>query len=330
MLFRKAAAIGVSSMAISAGACELCAINNATSARAEAAGFVFSLGEQYIYAHTPQLHGEPLPEQPHTFLNDQYLDTSITHLIPGYNFNRDFGLSLNVPIVRKDYTYYRFGDLGNTTGKSEGLGDLALVLRWTPWSVQKMTHSVRFNLFGGVKMPTGDTRHLREDVQQEAYFDQVFGVGHDHAFSAVHLHDLTLGSGSYDGIFGVTAKARWKKLFATAEGQYYLRTHGESDFKFGDTVMVSGGPGMYLFVASAFTFGLQGVMRYENTERSLYGSKPSGQTGMREIYAGPEIFVTAGPHFSAKVGGDIPVDIRNNGLQIVPDWRIHGSLTWSF
>lgn len=311
-------------------ACELCAINNATSARAESTGFVFTLGEQYIYEHTQQLRGQPVATQPHTFLNDQYLDTSVTHLIPGYNFNRDLGVSLNVPLVRKEYSYYRFGDLDNTTGKSEGLGDLALVLRWTPWAVQKMTHSVRFNLFGGVKAPTGDTRRLREDVQQEAFFDQVFGPGHDHTFSAVHSHDLALGSGSYDGIFGATANARWKKLFGTAEAQYYLRTHGELDFKFGDAVMLSGGPGMYVVVGSAFTLGVQGVMRYENTERSLYGSKPSGQTGMREIYAGPEVFVTAGPSFSAKFGGDLPVDIRNNGLQIVPDWRVHASVTWSF
>jgi hypothetical protein len=315
---------------VASRACELCAINNATSARAEATGFVFSLGEQFISSHTPQYRSQPLPQQPHTFINDQYLDTSVTHLIPGFNFNRDLGVSLNVPIVRKEYRYYRFGDLDNRAGKGEGLGDLALVLRWTPWSIQKMTHSARFNLFGGLKMPTGDTRRLREDVQQEAFFDQVFGVGHDHAFSAVHLHDLTLGSGSYDGIFGATANARWKKFFATAEGQYYLRTHGEGDFKFGDTLMLSGGPGVYAFVDSAFTFGMQAALRYENTERSLYGSKPSAQTGMREIYGGPEIFLTAGPHFSAKFGGDIPVDIRNSGLQIVPDWRLHASLTWSF
>ena len=54
------------------------------------------------------------------------------------------------------------------------------------------------------------------------------------------------------------------------------------------------------------------------------------QTGMREIYAGPEVGVTAGQHFSAKVGADLPVGINNNGFQIVPDYRVHGSLTWSF
>lgn len=310
----------------SLSACDLCAINNATVSRSEASGAVFTLGEQYISAETTQLRGQEVVLPDPTFLH-----TSVTHFIPGYNFNRDLGVSLNIPFVRKEFDFYNYFFNERHAGKTQGVGDISLIGRWTPWSMQEMTHSLRFNLFAGVKLPTGDSRYLREDVAEEKQLDAFFGgPNHDHTFNGVHLHDLTLGSGSVDGVFGFTTSARWKRLFATAEAQYYLRTEGESQFTFGNTVMVSGGPGAYVISRSHFTLSLQAVGRFENSERDSYGYKTSGQTGMREIYVGPDIGLTAGQHFSGKVGADIPLDIRNNGLQTIPDFRVHASLTWSF
>jgi hypothetical protein len=311
--------------AASTNACDLCAIYGATTARSEATGPVFTLAEQYMSEHTLQYHSQRIIVD-----NPEFLDTSITHLIPGYNFNRDFGLNLNIPLIHHNFRWYDALTGNYHNGTSQGLGDISLIGRWTPIANQNMTRSFRLNLLGGIKFPTGDTQFLREDVAQNNALTAIYGSGHEHAFSAVHLHDLTLGSGSVDAVFGITANARYKRVFLTAEAQYYLRTEGESDFRFGDTVMLSGGPGAYLVLKKSFTLNLQAVARFENTEHSFYGPEISNQTGMREIYAGPQLTTTIGQHFSAQIGGDLPIDIRNSGFQVVPDYRIHGSLTWSF
>jgi hypothetical protein len=48
------------------------------------------------------------------------------------------------------------------------------------------------------------------------------------------------------------------------------------------------------------------------------------------VYLGPEIRFTALENFSAHVGVDIPVSIDESGEQLVPDYRIHGAVTWQF
>ena len=47
-------------------------------------------------------------------------------------------------------------------------------------------------------------------------------------------------------------------------------------------------------------------------------------------YAGPQINLTVGNHFSFNVAADLPLRVANRGLQTVIDYRIHGGLTWSF
>ena len=48
--------------------------------------------EQFVPYRTRQDNGEnPRPAA-------NYVDSSITHLVPGYNFSAGFGVSLNVPV----------------------------------------------------------------------------------------------------------------------------------------------------------------------------------------------------------------------------------------
>ena len=44
--------------------------------------------------------------------------------------------------------------------------------------------------------------------------------------SGIHGHDLTLGSGSFDGIIGTGIFARWRQGFLTANVQYAIRSKG--------------------------------------------------------------------------------------------------------
>src|ERR1041385_3491782 len=87
-------------LAAPVSACELCAIYSADSARGSlGSGFLFTVAEQYVSAHTLQALGEPFTTVP--FLSRAYVDNSYTHLVPGYNFSSRVGLRLNAPIVHQ-------------------------------------------------------------------------------------------------------------------------------------------------------------------------------------------------------------------------------------
>lgn len=308
----------------SALACDLCAVYSASNARGENnSGFLFSVAQQYIAADDLRLNGQSI-----SVPNPEYLDSSITHLVPGYNFSPNFGVSLNVPYI---YRWYRLYNLtGAEQGTVSGFGDMSLIARWSPLIVSSANFSAQINILGGVKFPTGDAEFVAQSVEQERLFNTVFPPGHDHAISGVHPYELALGSGSYDGIFGTTGSVRWGKFFLNTEVQYYLRTEGESSFEFGDELMVSGGPGYYLFLKEDFSVSLQANAVYDLMGRVTILGQKSNQSGMEVVYLGPNIVATLGSHFSAQAGVDIPLWIDNNGLQSVPSYRIHGGFSWSF
>jgi len=56
----------------------------------------------------------------------------------------------------------------------------------------------------------------------------------------------------------------------------------------------------------------------------------SDHTGMTAWYLGPQLAFTWDRHFAANTGADLPLWITNNGLQNVPDWRLHFGFTWRF
>src|SRR2546426_1826974 len=187
--------------------CELCAIYSASSAQGNSSrGFLFTVAEQYVSAHALQFEGKPVV---YPFYSDAFVDSSYTHLVPGYNFSARFGLSLNAPIIYRQFRrteQLSSGDSVDERGTVAGLGDVALIARLGLFQRNKMKSSINISLLAGIKFPTGDTARLDDEVRS-AKADPLFSLpNHQHGSTGgVHQHDLTLGSGSYDGVFGVTS-----------------------------------------------------------------------------------------------------------------------------
>ncbi|HWN94400.1 MAG TPA: hypothetical protein VNT99_05160 [Methylomirabilota bacterium] len=321
-----------------ARSCELCTIyNSENAARETGGGFVFSLSELFIPWRTEQLNGEEVRSP-----DPDHLDSSITHLVPTYNFGKDFGVSLSVPIIHRDFKRKsvivgpgRLLQVVTEEGTETGLGDAALIGRWTAFRRSEMAWSAVFNILAGVKFPTGDTDPLREEAVQVRRYNALVGPGHVHdalgiPVSGVHARDVSLGSGSFDGVFGATLNFRYTRWFFNSQIQYYLRTEGESTYDYGSELMLSGGPGAYLVLRDNWTLSLQASGAYETAERDkLFGEK-SDHTGITSWYLGPLVNLAVGKHFSANIGVDVPLRITNNGFQNVPDYRIHGGVGWRF
>src|ERR1051325_8239730 len=264
-------------IAYHAAACELCAIYSAGSAQGQSeSGFLFTISEQYIPYRTPQLDGEEVSGS-----NPSYVDSSITHIVPGYNFTSWLGVSVNIPVTdlnfrRTDVRYSLTAPpvLITEKGNEFGLGDTALIGRVTVFEKKTMRYGLFVNLLGGVKFPTGDASRLDSEVVQARLFQSFLppGTPHDplgHSIASVHPHMLAFGSGSYDGVFGLIANGRWKRWFINGQFQYYLRTKGEAAFQYGNELIVSGGPGAYVFLGDSWTLSLQANAIYDTMTRRV-------------------------------------------------------------
>ena len=319
-------------------ACELCAIYSATDARGETtSGWLLSVTEQFIYSSTLEYEGESFSDA--DFLEDSYLYDSVTHIVPSYNVSPWLGISLNIPIVyrqfnRHEIQYVPFGNtfvsrVRNEEGSEFGLGDVALVARWTPFQKNEMNWSARLNFLAGVKFPTGDTERLEDEVEQAERALIALGPQHDHIVLPIHQSELSAGTGSFDGVFGTTANLRYSRWFLNSQVQYYLRTEAE-DYKFGNEFIVSGGPGAYVLLHDNYTLSLQANVFYEDQGRDEVLGRKSNSSGTTITYLGPLVGFTWGSRFNAYAGAEFPVDTYNHGLQLIPDYRVRAGVGWQF
>src|SRR5690242_2314572 len=113
-LLRRTLPLGVILLLLPTAGCDLCAIYNADSARGTAAmGFSLPVSEQFIPYDTLQLNGRKLPP---SFLDRFFLDRSMTHLAPTWNFSERFGVSASLPVIYQRFRRIQLLPTGPVTG----------------------------------------------------------------------------------------------------------------------------------------------------------------------------------------------------------------------
>lgn len=298
-------------------ACDLCAVYAAVEAREAKPGLFAGVAEQFTHFATLRDGGAKVDNE-----LGQFLDSSITQLIVGYQVNERVGVQLNVPVIHRAF---RRSDEGvAVTGSESGIGDVTLAghVRVIEWL--RDNTMVTATVLAGVKLPTGETGRLREETEEEHHHDE------DHVESGVHGHDLTLGSGSWDGIVGASVFARWKRLFASAAVQYAIRSTGDFGYRYADDLTWNGGPGVHLWLTHTGTIGLQLNCTGESKGTDTFAGEDAADTGITAVYLGPEVTFTWRDRLSGDLGVDLPVVQNNTALQIVPDYRIRAAVTCRF
>ena len=296
--------------------CDLCAVYNASAARGETtSGFHLTLAEQFTHSKTLQKDGVEVDDPA-----GQYRNSSITTLIAGYNFNRRFGMSLNIPFIYRSFK--RVEGMETEKGTESGFGDISLLGRYFVLNKSEHKYSYSLSLLGGVEFPTGDSGRLKEEVGEVETPGQPEG--------GVHGNDLALGSGSFDAVAGLAASARWKRFYLSADAQYFIRTQGDFDYRYGNELTVAGGPGFYLLFKEETTLSLQALINYESKARDRIDGEKRNDGIVTAWYLGPGIVFTQGERFSATLNLDLPLDIENRAVQTVPDYRLRAGVSWSF
>jgi hypothetical protein len=303
------------SAALDAAACDVCAIYSAPLAHhVYDAGFHLSVAEQFTHQGTIQVDGKKVPNE-----FDQRLDSSISQVAVGYQFTDRVGVQFSLPVIYRSFR--RLEEDVVRSGKESGIGDAALLGNFVVLRRDKADWSLAWQVLGGVKFPTGDSDRLREELEE--------GVGEEHE-SAVHGHDIALGSGSYDGIVGTEFYARWRRLFFTAGMQYAIRSRGDFDYKYANDLTWSGGPGVHLVFNENWIVGLQASVSGEHKGKDDLGGETADDTALTAVYLGPLATVTWKGRLTAELGAAWPVHLDNSALQIVPDYRVIGALSWRF
>jgi hypothetical protein len=286
-------------------ACDLCSIYAATQAQGGTGVGVFGgVAEQFTYFGTLQEEGKKIPDE------GQYIDSSVSQIFAGYNFDNRIGVELNIPII------YRAYGSDALHGRESGIGDLSLVGTFIPYQELSEKANFTWTVLGGVKFPTGDSSRLNTPDSELPE-----GIGG---------HDLALGSGSYDGIVGTSVFGRWKRLFGSAGVQYAIRSEGDFQHRYANDLTWVGGPGVYLVISHHYTLSLQAIVSGENKGKDTFAGVPDEDSAETLVYVGPQVNFTWGSRLSAQAGVDLPLLRNNSGVQVVPDYRVRAALTWRF
>lgn len=295
--------------------CDLCSIYSATQAQGGSGqGFYGGVAEQYTEFSTLQNAGHEVPNTV-----NQFIDSSVSQIFAGYNFNNRLGLQFNMPIIYRAFQRPRGAVIEN--GTEFGIGDASLIGNFLAYQKLQENFTFSWNVVGGIKFPTGNSSHLSEsDVESENGLPP----------SGIGGHDLALGSGSFDGIIGTGLFLRYKHVFANGGLQYALRTEGSFGHQYADDLTWWGGPGAYVALTHSYTLAVQAVISGETKGKDTVNGVPDGDSAETIVYVGPQINFTWGSQLSAQVGADLPVHIENSGLQVVPSYRVRGAFTWRF
>src|SRR5882757_1899934 len=236
-------------------------------------GWFEAVGEQFTRFGTLQDNGTEVPNP-----TGQYLNSSITQLVSGYQVTSRFALQINVPLIYREFKRPEGFEIQQ--GTVSGLGDMSLLLKTVFFhyaspaersfdvsgknpvaTVHESDFTVSAVLLTGIKFPTGDTSRLKEEFHEV----EVSGA----PASGIHGHDLTLGTGSYDGIFGEQTSLRYKNAFFETNVQFTLRGDGAHQYHFANDLGWNAGPGYYFVRQSRAVVGLQLVVsgEYKDVDR---------------------------------------------------------------
>ncbi len=341
-------------------ACDLCAIYTAAEIQQSRTGFNIGVAEQFSYFAT-------LRDGKYKVRNeDERLTSSITQILGGYNFTETLGVQINLPIISRTFT--RVDGDGLDHGDETGLGDTSIVAMYSPLRWVNGNSVFRATIMAGIKLPTGSAGRLREELahgddhDDEAvpHFPNVPGRGlqglgqvatsntaasgiisspHSDggggAASGLHGHDLALGSGSVDGVFGAQLFANWKRLYGTGSVQYFVRSQGRFNYQYANELLWRLGPGVFLALddvglVRGYTLGLSALLTGETKGLDRLSGVKVVDTGVTNLYLGPALNFTWGESLQATLGGDLPVMQNTSALSLVQDFRIQGALTWRF
>ncbi len=300
--------------------------------------FYTSIAEQFTYFGTLRDGGHEVANP-----TGQYMDSFNTQFVLGTKLLNDrLGLQINVPFIYRSFE--RPEGFTMDRGSVSGIGDVSLLANFQLFKVEsgfqdvpttpskggksvsvmkrgEPNFSSSLNLIAGIKFATGDSSRIKEEFHEI----EVEGAPE----SGIHGHDLALGTGSYDGVFGLQSFTSYKSFFMQADVTFTWRGAGKYSYRFANDITWGGGPGVYLLREGDNNLALQLSITGETKGTDTFQGNAAEDTGVTALYLGPRLLANFG-RWSGDVSVELPVIMNNTALQAVPDYRIRAGLTFHF
>ena len=224
-----------------------------------------------------------------------------------YGLTSDWGVTLTLPWLERRHTTIAEGDTDISSSRSNSLGDVRLVARYTGFS-----EAQDWGLQLGLKLPTGDSHGVNFDAgpQQGEMLDRGLQPG-------TGSTDLLLGAFRF-GAFG--PQLEW---FSQALLQ--LPVAHESAFRPGNALNASAG---LRYRLGAVVPQAQFNARVEKRESGPLADQPN--SGSTLVYFSPGATWNVAERTSVYLFGQVPVYQRVNGLQLEPKWSASAGVHYTF
>lgn len=335
-------AVTAAGLATAAGAyaCDLCSVYTAVALEEAKTGPRVGVATQFSSLKSLQDKGDEVDNPV-----GEMLRSTVTQFIVGYNFNPTWSVQASVPWIERRYRQATME--GSTTGRENGLGDVALTGRWVALdNIGENQTVLRATMRGGIKLPTGNSDRLagghhgmtgggghdEDGHDEDSPGMPMFGSGNammDGHAGGLHDHFLALGTGSVDYLAGADVFASRGRAFASLAVDYTLRTEGDHDYRHADDMTVSGGPGVFFTQgASEHSFAMQLMATMQSKGQDTQAGEKVSGSALTALYLGPRILYSWRTSLSADLALDLPAVLNNSGLSLVPDYRLRVGLTW--
>jgi len=320
--------IGLSLAVLAGGrvalACDPCAFYNLSRLQGtHEQSLTLSLSEQYSSFRLA--NPERLPRE-----GSRTRSFSTTHLSVGYDISDRIGVQLSVPYV---YTssdrIERFARVSKNS--DSGFGDLALIGQFSLYQDLQAESATLAGLSFGVKFPTGDTGSLGEFRSDLDSSSTVLPLRHHNPAGGLGGGRLlSLGTGSYDFIFGGNLLRRQGRFLVMGYAQYVHRTEGDFDYRFADDFIWSVGPGYYLHLDHEESVVFRLALGGEHKGMDRLNSQKVQGSRVSNIFISPEFIVSFAGGYVFELGVDLPAYRGSDSALSETRYRVRSALSYRF
>ena len=225
-----------------------------------------------------------------------------------YGLSSDWGVTLTLPWLERRHTTIAEGDTDISSSRSDSLGDVRVVARYTGFS-----EAQDWGLQLGLKLPTGDSHGVNFDggPQQGEMLDR----------------GLQAGTGSTDLLVGAF---KFGAINETADwfGQALLQIPVIADRAFKPGVGANLTAGVRYRGFESIVPQLQFNSRVERRETGSEADTPN--SGATLVYFSPGATFNVSAKTSVYLFGQVPVYQRVNGYQLEPKWSVSAGVHAAF